>query len=70
MIKKKWVKAIYVKELYCYTCGEPMVRSGFALTSYPPQEEYLCKNCGRTQMVWGNEGIGQLHYEFDNEEIV
>jgi transposase-like protein len=70
MIKKKWVKAVYIKEMYCDVCGEKMEKSGLMLTSFPPQIEYICKKCGYTETVWSNEGIGELHYEFDNEEIV
>ena len=70
MIKKRWVKAIYVKELFCDKCGEKMSRSGLMLTSLPPQYEYICKKCGHTETVWSDEGIGELHYEYDNEEII
>ena len=58
MIKKRWVKAIYVKELFCDKCGEKMSRSGLMLTSLPPQYEYICKKCGHTETVWSDEGIG------------
>ena len=70
MIKKRWVKSIYVKELYCDDCGSKMEATGVALLSLPPQIEFMCPTCKKVDYVWETEGIGQLHYEYDNEEIL
>ena len=70
MIKKRYVKSIYLKELYCDECGEKMLPTGEVLLSFPSQYKYYCQNCGHEETVWEGDGIDKLHYEYDNEEII
>ena len=48
MLKKKKIKAIYIKEGICDVCGGYMISTGACLTSYPAQYPYKCEKCG-----WG-----------------
>ena len=70
MLKKRKVKAIYVKEAICDKCGSPMESTGIVLFSWPEQYSYKCtnKDCDGHETFWAYDRPGQLEYEF--EEIL
>lgn len=69
MLKKRKVKAIYVKEAICDKCGSELVSTGMCLTSYPAQYPYKCSNpdCDGYETFWEYDRPGQLEYEFEEE---
>lgn len=67
MLKKRKVKAIYIKEGVCDECGGRMVSTGVCLTSYPAQYPYKCEECGHPETYWEYDKPGQLEYEFEEE---
>ena len=69
MIKKKYIKRMYVEVPICDKCGSQMEPTGMVLTTYPCKYPYKCSNseCDGTTTFWENELPG-LKYEFDEEE--
>ena len=72
MLKKKYVKRIYIEEAICDKCGSRMDHTGIVLTSYPAQYPYNCTNpnCDGHKTFWGENRPGILKYEFEDEENV
>lgn len=70
MLKKKYVKRMYIEIPYCDKCGAEMRHTGVVLTSYPAQYPYACTNpdCDGHAIFWHNERPGVLKYEFEEEE--
>ena len=72
MLKKRKVKAIYLKEAICDKCGSPMESTGMVLSIWPEQYPYKCTNedCDGHEIFWGYDRPGQLEYEFEEEEDI
>lgn len=73
MIKRKYIKRMYVEEAYCDKCGAPLRATGMVLTSWPEQFPYECsnENCDFTTTFVGNERPGSLKFEFyEDDEIM
>lgn len=70
MLKKKKIKAIYIKEGICDVCGGHMISTGVCLTSYPAQYPYKCEKCGHPETYWEYDMPGQMIYEFEEDEDV
>ena len=74
MIKKRYIKRIYIEELYCDKCGSKMESTGVGvcLATYPAQYPYQCSNklCNKVITLQENELPGKLKYEFEDEENV
>ena len=70
MLKKKYVKRMYVEVPYCDKCGAEMRHTGVVLTSYPVQYPYNCTNpnCDGHTIFWEGNLPNQLKYEFEEEE--
>jgi hypothetical protein len=48
MLKKRYIKRMYINEAICDKCGSRMDHTGIVLTSWPAQYPYICSNpeCG------------------------
>jgi hypothetical protein len=70
MLKKKYVKRIFVEEAYCDKCGALMRHTGMVLASYPCQYPFECTNpdCDGLQTFWEDEVPGVLRYEFEEDD--
>ena len=70
MLKKRYIKRIYIEEAVCDKCGARLEPTGFVLTTWPEQYPYKCSNpdCDGSQTFWGSECPGRLKYEFEEEE--
>ena len=70
MLKRRYVKRIYIEEAYCDKCGALMHHTGMVLTSYPAQYPFECSNpeCDGRTTFWEGEVPGALKYEFEEEE--
>lgn len=70
MLKKRKVKAIYIKEAICNKCGSPMESTGVVLSTWPEQYPYTCtnENCDGHETFWSYDCPGQLEYEYEDEE--
>ena len=42
MIKRKYIKRMYIEEAYCDKCGTELVPCDYILMSSPPQFQYKC----------------------------
>lgn len=72
MLKKRKVKAIYLKEAICDKCGSPMESTGMVLSTWPEQYPYKCTNedCDGHATFLEGELPGKLEYEFEEEEDI
>lgn len=72
MLKKRYIKRLYIEEAYCDKCGAIMRHTGTVLASYPAQYPFECtnKNCDGKQTFWDEEVPGVLRYEFEGVEDV
>ena len=72
MLKKRYIKRIYIEEAVCDKCGAQLLSTGFVLTSWPEQFPYHCSNpdCDGSETFYGSERPGVLKYEFEEEENV
>lgn len=70
MLKKRKVKAIYVKEAICDKCGSPMESTGMVFSTLPEQYSYKCTNedCDGHETFWSYDCPGQVEYEFEEEK--
>ena len=70
MLKKRKVKAIYLKEAICNKCGSRMESTGMVLSTWPPQYSYQCSNkdCDGHETFLGHDCPGQLEYETEEDE--
>ena len=66
MIKKKYVKRMYIEEAYCDKCGGKLALTGNVICTYPELYEYKCEKCSNIQKL--KERCGQLKYEFEEEK--
>ena len=44
LLKKKYVKRLYIEEAYCDKCGAKLEFTGMTYLSFPPQYQYKCSN--------------------------
>ena len=52
----------YAVDMICNKCGVGIMRQeGFELTSYPPQYQHKCENCGHTEMF--DQCYPRIEYE-------
>ena len=70
MLKKKYIKRLYIEEAICDKCGSVMNHTGMVLTSWPEQYPYVCPKCGWQENYLGSERPGAIRYEFEDEENV
>ena len=72
MLKRRYIKRIYINEAICDKCGSKMRPTGMVLMSYPPQYPYECSNpaCNGSETFSGDNCPGGLEYEFEDEEDV
>lgn len=70
MLKKRYIKKLYIEEAICDKCGSEMNHTGMVLTSWPEQYPYQCPKCGWTEHYYGGERPGMIKYEFEDEENV
>lgn len=74
MIKKRYIKKLYIEEAYCDKCGAPIRHNGIVLSSYPAQYPFNCTNpnCDGHTTFWEGNITGSIKYEFEddsNEEV-
>lgn len=71
MLKKRKIKAIYLKEAICDKCGSPMESTGMVLSTWPEQYPYKCMNedCDGHEIFQSYDCPGQVEYEFEEEDI-
>ena len=69
MIKKRYVKKIYIEEAYCDKCGSIMKPTGVVYSTFPEQYPYKCTNtnCDGHACFFSYECPGKLKYEFEDE---
>lgn len=72
MLKKKYIKRVYINVPYCDKCGAELRPTGTYLTSYPAKYSYVCSNpeCDGVETFWEYELPGKIEYEFEEEEDV
>ena len=72
MLKKRYIKRMYIEEAICDKCGAQLKPTWFVLTTYPEQYPYECSNpdCDGHQTFYGSECPGRIKYEFEDEEDV
>lgn len=72
MLKRKYVKRIYVETAYCDKCGSRMDHTGVVLSSWPEKYPYICSNpdCGEQVMFTSHNKPGTLRYEYEDEECI
>lgn len=70
MLKKKYIKRLYIEEAVCNKCGSAMEPTGAVLMSYPEQYPYVCPECGWREDYLGYERPGVIRYEFEDKEDV
>ena len=72
MLKRKYIKRMYIEIPYCDKCGAEMRHTGVVLTSYPAQHPYKCSNpdCDGHETFYEYELPGQIVYEFEEEDNV
>jgi hypothetical protein len=70
MLKKRYVKRIYIEEAIFDKCGSRMEHTGIVLNSWPAQYPYNCINpsCDGHKTFWGENRPGTLKYEYEDEE--
>ena len=71
MLKRKYVKRIYVEEPYCDKCGAFM-RYADTVYTYRAQYIYKCtnKDCNGSQIFLEEKMPGILRYEFEEDSDV
>ena len=70
MLKKKYIKRLYIEEAVCDKCGSVMESTGAVLMSYPERYPYVCPKCGWREDYRGYERPGPIRYELEDEEDV
>ena len=55
MIKRKYIKKLYIEEAYCDKCGSKLVPDTYILMSNPPQYPYICSKCDERYIFKENE---------------
>lgn len=72
MLKRRYIKRMYIEEAICDKCGSKMEPTGMVLMSYPAQYPYECSNpaCNGSETFRGEERPGELKFEFEDEEDV
>lgn len=72
MIKKKYIKRLYIEEAYCDKCGSIMEPTGTVLTTFPLQYSYACSNkeCDETVTFFEENKPHTLKFEYEEEQDV
>ena len=72
MLKKRYIKRMYINEAICDKCGSRMDHTGVVLSSWPAQYPYICSNpaCGEQITFYEYNKPGKLIYEYEDEEDV
>jgi RNase P subunit RPR2 len=70
MLKKKYIKRLYIEEAVCNKCGSIMEPTGAVFASYPEQYPYVCPKCGWQENYRAYERPGAIRYEFEDKENV
>jgi hypothetical protein len=72
MLKKRYIKRVYIEEAICDKCGSKMRFNGVVLTTYPAQFPYTCVNpdCGHVEIFYDDEKPGIIRYELEDEDEV
>ena len=68
MIKRKYIKRMYIEEAYCDKCGTELVPCDYILMSSPPQFPYKCSKCDKRYTFEEKDKPHTLRYEFEEEE--
>lgn len=68
MIKRKYIKKLYIEEAYRDKCGGKLVPDTYILMSNPPQYPYICSKCDEKYIFKENEKPDTLRYEFEEEK--
>ena len=72
MLKKRYIKRMYIEEAICDKCGSRMDHTGIVLTSWPAQYPYICSNpeCREQATFYEYNKPGKLIYEYEDEDNV
>ena len=72
MLKKRYIKRLYIEEAICDICGARLKPTGYVLDSFPARHSYICSNnnCNEHATFREDELPNQLKYEFEDEENV
>ena len=72
MLKKKYIKRIYVEIAICDKCGAELRSTGICLNTYPAKYPYECSNPNCDGHETFQEGYlpGTLCYEYEEDESV
>lgn len=72
MLKKRYVKRIYIEEAICDKCGSVMKHDGMVLATWPAQYPYFCvnPNCNHSETFYDYNKPGRLCYEYEDEDNV
>lgn len=71
MLKKRYIKKMYIEEAICDKCGSRMDHTGIVLNSWPEKYPYICSNpdCGEQVTFNSYNKPGKLHYEYEDEDV-
>lgn len=69
MLKKRYIKKMYIEEAVCDRCGSLLEPTGTVLMSWPEQYPYQCPQCGWTEYYHGGERPGTIKYELEDEDV-
>lgn len=72
MLKKRYIKRMYIEEAICDKCGSRMDHTGMVLSSWPAQYPYICSNpeCDGRATFYSHNQPGILRYEYEDEDNV
>ena len=72
MLKKRYVKRIYIEEVICDKCGSKMKSNGVVLCSFPAKYPYHCTNpdCDGYECFLETELPGAFKFEYEDEDNV
>lgn len=65
MIRNKEIKKIFWQTANCLDCGVELKKTLNYLASDPPQFEYKCPVCGKTE--FSSEDLPRMKFEFAEE---
>ena len=72
MLKKRYVKRMYIEVAICDKCGAELRPTGICLNTFPARYPYECSNpkCDGHETFFEDELPGKIQYEFEEDDNV
>ena len=72
MLKKKYIKRMYIEVAVCDKCGAELRPTGICLSTFPAKYPYECSNpkCDGYEMFIEGDLPGTLRYEYEEDTHV